>query len=48
VVIGLLSPKCSNEGRDYPGLKLEDPSFTTPNFAWRLKEAIADLHFHGA
>jgi uncharacterized protein (DUF736 family) len=33
VVIGAAWAKRSNEGRDYLGLKLDDPSFTAPIFA---------------
>ena len=31
--IGAAWAKRSNEGRDYPGLKLDDPSFTAPIYA---------------
>lgn len=31
--IGAAWAKCSNEGRDYLGLKLDDPSFHAPIFA---------------
>ena len=31
--IGAAWSKRSNEGRDYLGLKLDDPSFTAPNYA---------------
>jgi uncharacterized protein (DUF736 family) len=31
--IGAAWSKTSNEGRDYLGLKLDDPSFTTPIYA---------------
>ena len=31
--IGAAWAKCSNEGRDYLGLKLDDPSFNAPIFA---------------
>lgn len=31
--IGAAWAKCSNEGRDYLGLKLDDPSFTSPIYA---------------
>ncbi|MCR4268654.1 DUF736 domain-containing protein [Nitratireductor sp. ZSWI3] len=31
--IGAAWSKCSNEGRDYLGLKLDDPSFTAPIYA---------------
>ncbi|MBN8968175.1 MAG: DUF736 domain-containing protein [Rhizobiales bacterium] len=33
VEIGAAWPKRSNEGRDYLGLKLDDPSFTAPIYA---------------
>ena len=33
VEIGAAWSKRSNEGRDYLSLKLDDPSFTAPNFA---------------
>ena len=33
VTIGAAWSKRSNEGRDYLGLKLDDPSFTAPIFA---------------
>jgi uncharacterized protein (DUF736 family) len=33
VEIGAARAKRSNEGRDYLGLKLDDPSFTAPIFA---------------
>ena len=33
VEIGAAWAKRSNEGRDYLGLKLDDPSFTAPIFA---------------
>ncbi|MEY9365922.1 uncharacterized protein (DUF736 family) [Bradyrhizobium diazoefficiens] len=33
VEIGAAWSKRSNEGRDYLGLKLDDPSFTAPIFA---------------
>jgi uncharacterized protein (DUF736 family) len=31
--VGAAWSKCSNEGRDYLGLKLDDPSFPAPIFA---------------
>jgi uncharacterized protein (DUF736 family) len=33
VEIGAVWSKCSNEGRDYLSLKLDDPSFTAPIYA---------------
>ena len=40
--IGAAWSKRSNEGRDYLGLKLDDPSFTAPIFANLFNDEEAD------
>ncbi len=40
--IGAAWAKCSNEGRDYLGLKLDDPSFIAPIFANLFNDEESD------
>ena len=42
--IGAAWSKRSNEGRDYLGLKLDDPSFTAPIFANLFDDEDGDTH----
>ena len=44
VEIGAAWAKRSNEGRDYLGLKLDDPSFTAPIFANLFDDEGTDTH----
>jgi uncharacterized protein (DUF736 family) len=44
VEIGAAWSKRSNEGRDYLGLKLDDPSFTAPIFANLFDDEDAEGH----
>ena len=42
--IGAAWSKQSNEGRDYLGLKLDDPSFNAPIYANLFKDEDGDTH----
>lgn len=42
--IGAAWSKTSNEGRDYLGLKLDDPSFTGPIYANLFADEDGDTH----
>ena len=42
--IGAAWAKCSNEGRDYLGLKLDDPSFNAPIFANLFNDEDGDAY----
>ena len=42
--IGAGWSKTSNEGREYLGLKIDDPSFTAPIYANLFDEADSDNH----
>ncbi|MGY3138396.1 uncharacterized protein (DUF736 family) [Bradyrhizobium sp. USDA 4501] len=42
--IGGASSKTSNEGRDYLGLKLDDPSFNAPIYANLFNDEDGDTH----
>ena len=42
--IGAAWAKRSNEGRDYLGLKLDDPSFTSPIYANLFADEDGDAH----
>ena len=42
--IGAAWPKRSNEGRDYLGLKLDDPSFNSPIYANLFDDEDADTY----
>jgi len=42
VELGAAWPKCSNEGRDYLSIKLDDPSFTAPIFANLFEDETGD------
>jgi uncharacterized protein (DUF736 family) len=44
VEIGAAWSKISNEGRDYLGLKLDDPSFTGPIYANLFADEDGDTH----
>ena len=44
VEIGAAWAKRSNEGRDYLGLKLDDPSFTAPIYANLFDDEEGDTH----
>ena len=44
VEIGAAWSKRSGEGRDYLGLKLDDPSFTAPIFANLFDDESGDTH----
>ena len=44
VEIGAAWAKRSNEGRDYQGLKLDDPSFTAPIFANLFDDEGSDTY----
>ncbi len=44
VEIGAAWSKTSNEGRDYLGLKLDDPSFTGPIYANLFADEDGDTH----
>lgn len=44
VEIGAAWTKRSNEGRDYLGLKLDDPSFTAPIYANLFDDEDGDTH----
>ncbi len=44
VEIGAAWSKRSNEGRDYLGLKLDDPSFNAPIYANLFDDEDGDTH----
>ena len=43
--IGAAWPKCSNEGRDYLSVKLDDPSFNAPIYANLFDDEGAETYY---